>query len=405
MASRDKDSAQRPQSPSSTVEEVIDSQDEFLNSEHEEDLEVSFHPCHAPTTPSNPAGQSPLATSMYMPYIEGPCMDWIMNDNLYHRFLKWHLKCKTILECELAALPECQKCKKVIAWSSDCSMDQYVSWNLPSSKRTLDTIWGKYEEYCKSQSNEVRARFDLLTSFCQGNHSVDEWYNAVQAQVNLARYPPEMAKILHRDIFWFFLWEEDFVSRTISDGSIDLDKFPASRVRQLAKKLERSKVMAIHIKQVSGEPQAAQINLLWHQRTELPQHRYKKKKSHAKPRQSNSKLPCRNDLQHGQKIKGNHFLPSSNKLPPSGNHNWCSKCGNTTHQEGFTCPAKKYQCKVCHKFRHFTSQCFQKKQYHHQKYREPKAHQIQVDESHYYSHNYSSDASLSEDSFCLQIKI
>ena len=32
-----------------------------------------------------------------------------------------------------------------------------------------------------------------------------------------------------------------------------------------------------HIKQVSGEPQAAQINLLHHQRTELPQHRYKKK--------------------------------------------------------------------------------------------------------------------------------
>ena len=36
--------------------------------------------------------------------------------------------------------------------------------------------------------------------------------------------------------------------------------------------------MAQHIKQVSGEPHAAQINLLQHQRTELPQHRHKKKK-------------------------------------------------------------------------------------------------------------------------------
>ena len=34
--------------------------------------------------------------------------------------------------------------------------------------------------------------------------SVDEWYNAVQAQINLARYPAETAEILHRDIFWFF---------------------------------------------------------------------------------------------------------------------------------------------------------------------------------------------------------
>ena len=84
-------------------------------------------------------------------------------------------------------------------------MDQYASWNLPSSELTLDIIWGKYEEYCKLQSNEVRARFDLLTSFCQGNHCVDKWYNAVQAQVNLAKYPPETSKILHRDIFWFFL--------------------------------------------------------------------------------------------------------------------------------------------------------------------------------------------------------
>ena len=275
-----------------------------------------------------------------MPYIEGPHMDWTVNDNLYHRFCKWCIKCENILECKLAALPECQQCKKVIDKSGNCSMDQYVSWNLPSSELTLDTIWGKYEEYCKLQSNEVWARFDLVMSFQQGNHSVDEWYNAIQAQVNLARYPPGTAKILHMDIFWFFLRDEDFVSRTISDGGINLDKFPVSRVCQLAKKLESSKATARHIKQVSGEPQAAQINLLHHQRTELPQHRYQKKKSHAKPRQSKSKPLHGNDPHQGQKMKGNHFPPTSNRPPPSNNHNRCSKCGNTTHQEGFTCLAK-----------------------------------------------------------------
>ena len=194
------------------------------------------------------------------------------------------------------------------------------------------------------------------------------------------------------------------MSRTISDGSIDLDKFPASRVCQLAKKLESSKATVRHIKQVSGESQVTQINLLCHQRTELPQHRYKKKKSHTKPRQGNSKPQCGNDPYQGQKMKGNHFPPSSNRLPPSNNHNRCSKCGNTTHQEGFTCPAKKYQCKVCHKFGHFTSQYFQKKQYPQQKFRQPKVHQIQVDGSYNHLHNYSSDVSSSEDSFCLQVR-
>ena len=93
-----KNSAQRSRSPSQLAGEEIESQEELHNSEHEEDLEVSFNPCHVPAAPSNPVGQPPIATGMYMPYIEGPQMDWTVNDNLYHRFLKWHLKCKNSLE-------------------------------------------------------------------------------------------------------------------------------------------------------------------------------------------------------------------------------------------------------------------------------------------------------------------
>ena len=163
-------------------------------------------------------------------------------------------------------------------------MDQYVSWSLSSEELNLDTICGKFEEFCKPQSNEVRARFDLLTSFWQENKSVDEWYNAVQTQAALAKYTPETAKILHRDIFWFFLKDEEFVSKTINDSNIDLDKIPASKVRQLAKKMECSKVSTWHIKQVASDPQAAQINLIRHQHTDLLASKHKKKKSFVKPR-------------------------------------------------------------------------------------------------------------------------
>ena len=62
-----------------------------------------------------------------MPYIEGPKMDWTVNDSLYYRFLKWKIKCENILECELAILSEARKCKKVVAWSGDFGIDQYVS--------------------------------------------------------------------------------------------------------------------------------------------------------------------------------------------------------------------------------------------------------------------------------------
>ena len=132
-----------------------------------------------------------------MPYIEGPTM---VNDGLYHRFLKWCLKCDNILECEIVMLSKSKKCKKVLAWSGDFGLDQYISWNLSSEDVTLETIWKKIEEFCKPQANELRARFDLLTSFRQGDLNVNQWYNAVQTQVALANYPQEKAKF-YRGIF------------------------------------------------------------------------------------------------------------------------------------------------------------------------------------------------------------
>ena len=135
----------------------------------------------------------------------------------------------------------------------------------------------KFAEFCKLQSNEVRARFDLLTSFRQGERSVNEWYNTVQTQVALAKYPQETAKILHRAIFWSFLRDKEFVSKTINDSNIDLNKFPARKVRQLAKKMESSKATVMQVKQVSNNPQAAQIHLMCHQHTELQPNKFKRK--------------------------------------------------------------------------------------------------------------------------------
>ena len=176
--------------------DIPSSHEESTSSDCESEEEISFHP-------SRPQAPNPAMHNMFMPYIEGSKMDWTVNDSLYHCFLKWKLKCENILECELAALPEPQQCKKVIAWSGDFGMEQYVSWGLTKDELELDTIWSQFEEFCKPQPSEVQARFDLLTSFRQGSKSVDEWYNCVQAQINLAKYPPETAKILHRDIFWF----------------------------------------------------------------------------------------------------------------------------------------------------------------------------------------------------------
>ena len=67
------------------------------------------------------------------------------------------------------------------------------------------------------------------------------------------------------------------MSKTLNEGCADVDLYPASKVHQLAKKLESSKATARHIKQATSNPQAAQINLLRHQQTEQA---HKKKKGH-----------------------------------------------------------------------------------------------------------------------------
>ena len=74
-------------------------------------------------------------------------MDWTVNDSSYHRFIKWKLKGENIFDCELAMLPEAKKSKKVIVWSGDFGMDQYVSWCLPTEDLSLDVIWSKYEDF------------------------------------------------------------------------------------------------------------------------------------------------------------------------------------------------------------------------------------------------------------------
>ena len=182
------------------IEEIYNDQVKVTSDPEESsssDQEVFFQPQPQPSS-------AQVMPNMFIPYIGGPRMDWAMNDGLYNWFLKWKLKYENILECELVMLPEARKCKKVVAWIGDFSRDQYISWNLSSEELTLEVLWGKFEEFCKSQSNEVMARFDLLTSFRQGNRSVDEWYNAVQTRIALTKYHQGTAKILHIDIFCCF---------------------------------------------------------------------------------------------------------------------------------------------------------------------------------------------------------
>ena len=82
-------------------------------------------------------------SSMYVPYIEGPKMNWTFDDHLYNKFIKWKIKCENILHCNLAMLSEARKCKNVVAWSGDFGIDQYISWDLPTEGTRLGNYLAK----------------------------------------------------------------------------------------------------------------------------------------------------------------------------------------------------------------------------------------------------------------------
>ena len=94
---------------------------------------------------------------MIVSYVEGLKMDWTVDDAPHSRFIRWKIKCENILDCELAILQESAKCKKEIQWSGDARLDMYISWTLPTADVTLQTIWSKFEDFCKPQSNAVCA--------------------------------------------------------------------------------------------------------------------------------------------------------------------------------------------------------------------------------------------------------
>ena len=53
------------------------------SSSSDQEMEVQSPQCFPPSTGQSQSFVQPI----FMPYIEGPKMDWTVNDSLYHRFL------------------------------------------------------------------------------------------------------------------------------------------------------------------------------------------------------------------------------------------------------------------------------------------------------------------------------
>ena len=133
--------------------------------------------------------------------------------------------------------------------------------------------------------------------------------------------------------------------------------------------MESSKAMAKHIRQVAGDLPVAQIQLMQHQCTQLPARNY--------PRRKQTSTTWKK-LQNHKTLEILTSQKPSDLWKLDAHSDKCTRCGYTLHAKGFQCPARKFQCKICHKFGHFTTVCYQKSQQLSNSFntRKPKAQQL-----------------------------
>ena len=121
------------------------------------------------------------------------------------------------------------------------------------------------------------------------------------------------------------------MSKTLNEGCADLQQYPASKLCQLAKKLESRKATAQHIKHATSNAQASQINLLHHQRTELAQkktgHKHKQhfKSKEGKPQYNTRNIPIHHRLMAARIVAPNMVIPGMHKAFPVQQRNICAR--------------------------------------------------------------------------------
>ena len=95
-----------------------------------------------------------------------------MNDDLYSHFQTWQIACNLILKSEPCNLPKPWKVNSVFCWSGDFGIQQLKLWQKDASELTLEFLWKEFEAYCKPQSNELCAHYDLLKKLKKESYHV-----------------------------------------------------------------------------------------------------------------------------------------------------------------------------------------------------------------------------------------
>ena len=122
----------------------------------------------------------------------------------------------------LNEVTEAVKCNYMIYWSGDHGMDLVDKWITEGkindgNKETLNTYWGKFEEYIHPQTNKLIAVVELKWLF-QGTMSLEDFHTKAMRLVTQAGYEGDTKDQVLRDTIISGIASEKIRAKIVKEG-------------------------------------------------------------------------------------------------------------------------------------------------------------------------------------------
>ena len=273
----------------------------------------------------------------------GPVMDLTNDSGLDECYRKWKKQVEVLFKGPLNGVTEAVKCNYVIYWSSDHGMDLVDKWTTEGkindgNKDTLNTYWGKFEEYIHPQTSKLIAVVELKWLF-QGTMSLEDFHTKAMRLVTQAGYEGDAKDQVLRDTIISGIASGKIRAKIVKEGN----KVTLNQVMEIAR-LEVSTQQ--HLDRMQ---ETAKVNYVQYGKST-------KNKKGKKSAQSGASGGSYN----GNKGHGTSSKPGGKgkKLPFP--QDTCYRCGKGRHQNTQDCKALVVTCRGCGKKGHFEKVCLKK---------------------------------------------
>lgn len=225
------------------------------------------------------------------------------------------------------------------------------TWEPADTSEKIKPVLEKFKNYCNPRKNTVIERYTFWNCKQKDGETVDQFVTELKTKAKNCEFG-DQTNLMIRDRIIFGITDDRLKERLLRESDHTLEK-----VIDVCRAAEASKKQ---IKTIQAHSDV-QIDSLT-KKKEAPRH--SRQNSYDTPRQNfPNSLGAKSQ---GGPINRPQFAKSqSAKYKPNKHYEKdinCKKCGNRHKQN--SCPAYGKKCRVCHKYNHFSRQCYYNKSVH-----------------------------------------